>query len=189
MIIFEINKNLLKHTTQHTTHQESLIRRLQTKDDACIKDIYDHYGGAMYGVILKIVHRETIAEDILQEAFMKIWKNGNQYDKSRGSFFTWIINIARNLAIDYIRSADYKNEMKKKDDVSKADNPVSSNFDENVGVKEMVFKLDPKFQEIIDLLYFKGYSHAEAADSLGLPLGTVKTRARMALKELKETVI
>lgn len=178
----------MKLSLQHTTRENNLIHRLQQGDSTCVGEIYDAYGEVLYGVILKIVQKKDIAEDILQEVFMKIWNKGNQYDATKGRFFTWMLNVARNTAIDYMRSADYKNESIKHVDISKADNPVKTDFEEKIGVKEMVFSLDPKYQEIIDLLYFKGFTHAEAADNLGIPLGTVKTRARLAIKELKEKI-
>ena len=179
----------LKLSRRNTTLEQKLVQQLQDGEDHCIEQLYDMYGGVLYGIILKIVQRETIAEDILQEVFMKIWENGYQYNESKGKLFTWILNVARNTAIDYTRSADFKNEKKQHSNVSEGDNAIKTSFDEMVGVRDMVFRLEPKYQEIIDLIYFKGFTHTEAADNLGIPLGTVKTRARQALKELKEKVI
>ena len=179
----------LKLSRKNTTPEQKLVQQLQDGNDHCIEELYNMYGSVLYGVILKIVQRETIAEDVLQEVFMKIWKNGHQYNESKGKLFTWILNVARNTAIDYTRSADFKNEQKLHSNVSEGDNGIKTSFDEKIGVKDMVFRLEPKYQEIIDLVYFKGFTHTEAAENLGIPLGTVKTRARQALKELKEKVI
>ncbi len=179
----------MKLSRKNTTPEQKLVQQLQDGNDHCIEELYNMYGSVLYGVILKIVQRETIAEDVLQEVFMKIWKNGHQYNESKGKLFTWILNVARNTAIDYTRSADFKNEQKLHSNVSEGDNGIKTSFDEKIGVKDMVFRLEPKYQEIIDLVYFKGFTHTEAAENLGIPLGTVKTRARQALKELKEKVI
>jgi len=162
---------------------------LSGKDAKGIEILYDNYSAALYGVIYRIVGKDEIAEDVLQETFLKIWNNFSQYDASKGRLFTWILNIARNLAIDKVRSKEFVSQSKNRplqDSVSSID--VSNEFSynpETIGIKEMVRKLEPEYKEIIELLFFGGYTQSEAAEKLGIPLGTVKTRSRSAIMRLR----
>ena len=164
-----------------------LLRQQNTK---AFGIVYDNYSSALYGIILRIVTTEEIAEDVMQEAFVKIWKNFSQYDASKGKLFTWMVNLARNLAIDKVRSKDFSNSGKNQS----LNNIVSfvdfkSNTSQNpdvIGLKKLVEELDPEQKKLIDLLYFGGFTQAEVSDKLGIPLGTVKTRARMAIMNLRK---
>ena len=151
--------------------------------------LYDNYSAAMYGVIQRIVQHDEVAEDVLQEAFLKIWNNFSQYDPARGRLFTWMINVCRNLSIDKVRSKEFSNQNKNQSIdkiVSSDDRQMSSSYNPDViGIKEIVTKLDPEYYIIIELLFFKGYSQSEAAEKLNIPLGTVKTRSRAAIQKLK----
>lgn len=152
--------------------------------------LYDMYSASLYGVIYRIVQHEEIAEDLLQDTFVKIWNSFPLYDSSKGRLFTWMVNIARNLSIDKIRSKDFRNSSKNQD----LENTVNVIDDQNstainpdiVGVKELVQQLKPDQKSILDLIYFRGYTHVEAAEELGIPLGTVKTRMRMAIITLRK---
>ncbi|MBU0696878.1 MAG: sigma-70 family RNA polymerase sigma factor, partial [Bacteroidetes bacterium] len=131
-----------------------------------------------------------IAEDVLQETFVKIWNSIQQYDPTKGRLFTWMVNVARNLAIDKVRSKDYRNHSKNQDlenHVNDIDETRNSTYKpELLGVKNLVQKLRPEQQIIVDMIYFKGYTHVEVADELAIPLGTVKTRLRMGIIELRK---
>lgn len=148
------------------------------------------YSAALFGVISRIVIHTEIAEDLLQETFIKIWNSAESYDPSKGRLFTWMINIARNLSIDKLRSKDFKNATKNQDiennvDFIDAQKEISFNADV-LGLKDMVTALKPEFTDVLNMVYFKGYTHIEAAEELNLPLGTVKTRIRMAIMELRK---
>jgi RNA polymerase sigma factor (sigma-70 family) len=174
----------------HKIEEEELVRLLSTQDKKAVGILYDNYSTALYGVIHRIVQSEEIAEDTLQEAFVKIWKTFGMYDSSKGRLFTWIMNIARNLAIDKVRSKDFINSSKNQS----IDNIVSFiDLDNNhvpnpdtIGIRELLKKLTPEQKMIIDLLYFKGYTQAEVAEKLNMPLGTVKTRTRLAINTLRK---
>lgn len=152
--------------------------------------LYDMYSASLFGVISRIVTETETAEDILQETFVKIWNSFSGYNPEKGRLFTWMVNIARNLAIDKLRSKDYKNQNKNQDidnTVAIIDQQRNSVYKpELVGVKELVETLKPEQKVILDLVYFKGYTHVEAADELGVPLGTIKTRLRMAVQQLRK---
>lgn len=170
--------------------EEDLVLSLKNKDKLAINALYDMYSGSLLGVISRIIQQTEIAEDILQETFIKIWNSAESYDSSKGRLFTWMMNIARNLSIDKLRSKDFKNSVKNHDiennvDFIDAQKKVSFNSD-TLGIKEMVTALKPEYTSILNMVYFKGYTHMEAAEELNLPLGTVKTRIRMAIMELRK---
>jgi RNA polymerase sigma factor (sigma-70 family) len=175
-----------------TYTEEELVKLLRERNEVVFGYVYDHYSAALYGMICRIVPEEESAQDILQEAFVKIWNNFSSYDSSKGRLFTWMVNIARNLAIDYTRSKNYKTDLKNQslsNSVGKINKQVSSSQNTDViGLKDFVEKLKPEHKVIIDFLYFRGYTQEEAAKELDLPLGTVKTRTRAALQQIRELV-
>jgi len=148
------------------------------------------YSGALLGVISRIVQQPEVAEDLLQETFIKIWNSADSYDSSKGRLFTWMINVARNMAIDKLRSKDFRNANKNQDiennvDFIDSQKKITFNAD-TLGLRDMVTALKPEFNDVLNMVYFKGYTHVEAAEELNLPLGTVKTRIRMAIMELRK---
>lgn len=169
-----------------------LVSMIVSKNERGFHILYDRYCGSLYGILLKIVNRTEIADDLLQETFIKIWKHIERFDSSKGTLFTWMMNIARNIAIDYLRSSGHKQELLqvnedlfsmytnyKKAVDSKAEDLELKDF------KNRALKLHPKYAEVIDMIFFNGCTHKQAAFILNLPLGTVKTRARKALDFLK----
>ncbi len=170
--------------------EEELISKLKNRDTVAIGVLYDMYSAALFGIISRVVPQTEIAEDILQETFIKIWNAAESYDSSKGRLFTWMMNIARNLAIDKVRSKDFKNAVKNQDldnNVDFIDTQKEITFNSDLlGLKEMVNTLKPEFNKVLNMIYFKGYTHVEAAEELNLPLGTVKTRVRMAILQLRK---
>jgi len=167
--------------------EEELIQRLKQQDESAMAILYDNYAAALFGVILRIVKSEAVAEDVMQESFVKIWTSFVQYDVEKGRLFTWIINIARNTAIDKIRSKQYRVGSRTTAIEDSGVNNMESSYDikpEQLGLKEVVAKLNPDQKQIIDMMYFDGYTQSEVAEELSIPLGTVKTRSRAAIKML-----
>lgn len=175
---------------QTNISEEELINLLNENSQEGISVLYDNYSSALYGVIAKIVRSEEIAQDILQDAFVKIWKNFSKYDSSKGRLFTWMINIARNRAIDYVRSKDFKNRNLNDYDTNNAElTSITSEIKiDQIGLTETLNLLDPKLKIIIDTIYLKGYTQAETAEYLNIPLGTVKSRVRNGLIELRKHI-
>jgi len=141
------------------------------------------YSDSLYGIALSIVKNEHDASDVLQESFIKIWKKAASYNAQKGTFFTWTLNITRNTAIDKFRV--------NKRNINLSDNIDSSFYYEDfradfIGLKELLRNLKPEQSEVVDILFFKGATHIEAAQDLNLPLGTVKSRIRAALIELRK---
>ena len=174
-----------------TAAEEELVRRLYARDEAALTVFYDRYGEALYGVILRIVKAEEVAEDVLQECLVKIWNSFASYDPGRGRLYTWVLNISRNLAIDKIRSRQYRVSSRTQpleDSAALRQAAVPTFRPEHIGLQEMTAKLNPEQKQIIDLLYFGGFTQSEVAEELNLPLGTVKTRARAAIKVLSKLI-
>lgn len=170
--------------------EEELVVQLKQQDKVAFAYLYDNYSGSLYGIVLKILNQEEeIAQDALQEAFVKIWRKANSYDQSKGSLFTWMLNIARNTAIDKLRSIKRTSIQSLDDNVGIVDKQHNHTMNEDkIGVKDVVEKLKPEHKTIIDLAYFGGYTQEEIAERLGMPLGTVKTRSRAALIELRKFI-
>ncbi|WP_316816340.1 RNA polymerase sigma factor [Pedobacter nyackensis] len=177
-------------TNKISLSEDQLVVAIKSQDTQVMHALYDMYSGALMGVISRIIPQTEIAEDLLQETFIKVWNAAESYDPEKGRLFTWMLNIARNLAIDKLRSKDFRNAGKNQDiennvDFIDAQKEVTFNAD-TLGIKDMVTDLKPDFFVVLDLVYFKGYTHVEAAEELSLPLGTVKTRIRMAIMELRK---
>jgi len=167
--------------------ESQIVEMLHQNDKQAIAVIYDHYAPALYGVVVRIVQSEEIAQDVMQDAFVKIWKKGTTYDSTKGTLFTWLLNITRNTAIDKIRSAGFRKSGENQNIDNHVHNKVSSrgtNPDE-IGVKELLNNLDDKYRDIIDMIYFRGFTQKEVSEELDIPLGTVKTRLRIGLRELR----
>ena len=169
---------------------EELVSALIRKDRDSVGVLYDKYSKFLFGIINRIVNSDETAEDILQEVFVKVWKNIDSYDSSKGKLITWMANISRNLAIDKIRSKDYKN-AKQNQDIENYVNIIEDERNDSfkpefIGVREMLTKLLPEHRTIIDLVYFQGYTQNDVSVKLGIPLGTVKTRIRSAIMKLRE---
>ncbi|MBU1372937.1 MAG: sigma-70 family RNA polymerase sigma factor [Bacteroidetes bacterium] len=170
--------------------EAELVEALKSQKKVGADALYEMYAGSLMGIVSRVISDTEIAEDVLQETFVKIWNSIQQYDPTKGRLFTWMVNVARNLAIDKVRSKDYRNHSKNQDlenHVNDIDETRNSTYKpELLGVKNLVQKLRPEQQIIVDMIYFKGYTHVEVADELAIPLGTVKTRLRMGIIELRK---
>ncbi|MGZ4048296.1 MAG: RNA polymerase sigma factor [Bacteroidia bacterium] len=172
--------------------EEELVALLKKKDVVAYNALYDNYSAALYGVITRIIPAEEIAQDVLQNVFIKIWKNFESYDETKGRLFTWMLNIARNSAIDYSRSKQSKIDSRIQDidnSVYEINQKASTKINiDTIGVKEQVTKLKDDYKILIDMIYFGGYTQEETAKELNIPVGTVKTRVRAAIKQLRDTL-
>ena len=178
--------------TSNKYTEEELVALLKGRDQNAFSYLYDNYAAALNGIIMRMVEEPQLAEDILQEAFLKIWNNFAQYDTGKGRLFTWMINITRNLTIDMLRSKGYKKQKKISQDensvTSFKDNSMSAERFDTLGLRREVQNLKPDQKLIIDLAYFNGYTQDEISKEMGIPLGTVKTRMRSAIMELRKLI-
>ncbi|GAB3330292.1 ECF RNA polymerase sigma factor SigK [Larkinella ripae] len=164
--------------------QEALfLEGLITHSRKAYNELYDRYASTLLGIIQRMVHHEEVAQDLLQETFIKVWKNVHRYDPARGRLFTWLAQVARNTALDYLRSTQHEQAAEfqvRMGELTFTDVTL-------IGLKETVLAaLSSQHQPIIEMIYFRGFTHQEVAEQLSLPLGTVKTRVRQALLELKK---
>lgn len=176
--------------TKISFSEAELVQALRARQRIGSEAMYDMYSASLFGVIVRIVQEQELAEDLLQETFIKIWNSFDSYDEKKGRLFTWMVNLARNLSLDKLRSKDFRNNNKNQDienSVISIDEQRNTALNPEVlGVREMVDKLRPEAKAVLDLIYFKGYTHAEAAEELQIPLGTVKTRVRLAIMGLRK---
>lgn len=170
--------------------ETELITAIRNKEKIGSEALYDMYSPALYGIIFRTLQDEEQSKDLLQDAYIKIWNSFASYDESKGRLFTWMVNIVRNLVIDRLRSKDFRNSNKNQDidnSVNAIDEQLNTSINpDTVGVKDMLKSLKPESKMVLDLVYFRGYTHVEAAEELGLPLGTVKTRIRIAINTLRK---
>lgn len=166
---------------------------LQQRDEKAFGYLYDNYSGALFGIISGIIPENEIAADVLQNVFLNIWRKIELYDASKGRLFTWMLNIARNAAIDELRSRGYRDTKKNMSFPEDNEAVISSAGAEtaavtDVGLKKVLTKLKGDLRVLIDMSYFQGFTHEEIARALNIPLGTVKTRIRTALIQLRTMI-
>jgi len=169
--------------------QDLLIEKIKSGDVKAFEQIYILYSESLYGIIYRIVGEEKNSEEVLQDVFLKIWNNASTYKSTKGRFFTWALNIARNAAIDKVRSKDFQNQKLnlKADtfaDIIENKSNVSGRLDA-IGLQKYLDLMGPFCKKLIDLLFFQGFTQKESAEELQIPIGTVKTRNRNCIDKLR----
>ena len=167
--------------------------RLRARDPHVMSVLYDRYGKIAFSVIFRVVRDSAVAEDLVQETFLRVWNRAQSFDQQRGALGPWILTVARNRAIDHLRSADGRMAAGAME-MDRLENPARfSNFDDRAlsidrarRLKNAFEKLNANQRTAIELAYYEGLSQTEMAERLKQPLGTVKTWVRTALKVLRE---
>ena len=170
--------------------EEELVRQLKLREEQAFQHLYENYSKSLFTVICQLVTQQDAAEDVLQQVFIKIWKNIHSYDVTKGRLFTWMLNIARNQAIDFTRSKEFNKVGKTVplgDDVY-IDREGSSTKARDVGLNKVLETLPEESRKVVELSFFRGYTHQEIASILQLPLGTVKTKIRSTIQELRKRI-
>ena len=171
----------------HAPYDEAaLIRLLRSGNQKAFEQLYDRFAPSLLGILLKIVHDQTQAEDLLQDSFIKIWRHFPQYDPERGRLFTWMLRITRNLALSHLKESRLTSLCidEVDPDLLGAVTPTYH----AIGLASWVSSiLDPHHRHLINLVYFQGYTRQEIADEFGLPIGTVKTHVRQAIRKLRNS--
>jgi len=168
------------------------VERLKRQEPDAAGELYDRYGRLVYSLILRMVRNQAVAEEILQEAFLRVWHRAKFFDAERGGFAAWMLAVARNQAIDYLRSVSGR-QWKGEVAMSPMDEPaLYSDLAQDLvqaqhakRVRTAMGKLEDNQRTVIELAYFEGLSQSEIAARLSQPLGTVKTWTRSALKFLR----
>ncbi len=173
-----------------TYSEEQLVALLKQKNKQAFNYLYDNYSATIYGVIKRTIQDDQTAQDVLQEVFVKIWNKIESYSAERARIYTWMINIARNAAIDKLRSkGEIMNSKIQGDDTIVYNQEKDFNTEKQtdaIGLWKAVDELKPEYATIIHLAYHKGFTQNEISETLEIPLGTVKTRMRQAMKLLKQ---
>ncbi|MEO1516143.1 MAG: RNA polymerase sigma factor [Bacteroidota bacterium] len=168
--------------------ENEIVALLIERDIKGMDILYDQYGDFIFGLISKIISLDDLAEIALQDTFLKVWNKIDSFSTEKGRFLTWMMNIARNTAVDMTRSKNYKQTMKliSLESVPTNTRIIDANVQfEHVDIRDIVARLDNRYCKIIELIYFEGYTHEEVAKKLNMPLGTVKGRVRKAFKDLR----
>lgn len=170
-----------------TEIEKEIVGLLQNGNKKAINLLYEYYADALYGVIQKIISDEDTAQDVLQETFVKIWRYAKKYDSSKAKLFTWLYRIAYNTAIDKVRSQKNKSGKEVQIETSAVYKITSNEINQDVmDIKKHLSSLDVKYQIVINALFFEGMTQQEASDELEIPLGTIKSRLKIGLRELKK---
>ena len=167
--------------------EDVLVQRLLARDEQALRLLYENYSKSLLLVITRLVRNEELARDILQESLLKVWTNIGSYDADRGRLFTWMARICGNMAIDVLRTPRQRFHAATQvlDLTPTGHMSATSSFNpEHIGLRELTHHLTPVQREVVELLYFGGCTQAEASEQLGIPLATVKSRVRGALKVL-----
>jgi RNA polymerase sigma-70 factor (ECF subfamily) len=173
-------------------NDEDLARRLRDHEPRAMSELYDRFGRLVYSVVLNIVRDTGIAEDLVQETFLRAWTRIRAFDVARGALGPWLLTIARHRAIDYIRSFQSRIERTSVE-FDPADHPQLFNDmerdllnDQHARLlKKALSNLSENQRKVIELAYYEGLSQTEMAEKLGEPLGTIKTWTRTALRDLR----
>jgi RNA polymerase sigma factor (sigma-70 family) len=176
-----------------TYTETALTAALKHRESEAFEYLYNNYKGALFTVVLQIIPEREIAEDVLQEAFVMAWKNIDKYDAAKGRLFTWLFNVTRNCAINTIRSKSFKTQQKNDsidNYVTYVDEKENTVLNINqIGLRKQVHQLREDYKNVVELSYFNGYTHEEISKILTVPVGTVKTRLRNALIELRKQFV
>jgi RNA polymerase sigma-70 factor (ECF subfamily) len=174
-------------------HDEELARRLQRREPDAMEDLYDRFGRLAYSVILAIVRDSSTAEDLVQETFLRVWNRIQAFEPGRGALGPWLLAIARNRAIDHVRSSAARVD-RNAFELDVREHPSLfvdmarevENTDHARVIRKAILKLNPNQRKVIELAYYEGLSQTEMATRMDQPLGTVKTWVRGALAILRE---
>lgn len=182
---------------------EALIEAVASGSQEAVAQLYDRHGAALYGFALRITSDATAAEEVIQDVFVDVWRAARTFDRRRGKVSTWLYTITRNRALDFLRRTKGMRERlapapaggvpgdgpgaqrsAAADPADEAETRVLA--DE---VRSVLAGLPQASQDVVELAYFKGYSHAEIAEVLGIPIGTVKSRLRLAIERLRDAMV
>jgi RNA polymerase sigma-70 factor (ECF subfamily) len=195
----------INNRAQQTNYQEltdaQLMERIQNRDTMALSELYDRYSPILFGLAIKILKNQMFAKDVLQDVFIQVWKNAGHYKVKQGKALAWMASICRNRCIDILRLKDTQTqrsafEPRDLDHIrslvsDERDSPLALANDEQLKelVKSALQKIPPEQRKLIEMAYYKGYSQSEIAEKTDTPLGTVKSRIRSGMLQLKEIFI
>ena len=170
-----------------TSTEQDIITLLQNGDKKAISLLYEHYSGALLSVIKKVIKDNDVAHDVLQESFIKVWKKGKTYDPSKAKLFTWLYRIFYNSAIDKVRALKNKTTKEVQIEDSNVYKLTTNSLNQDtLDIKKHLSSLELKYQVVLNALFFEGMTQQEDCEALNIPLGTIKSRLKIGLRELKK---
>jgi RNA polymerase sigma factor (sigma-70 family) len=176
-----------------TYTEPELVQSLRLHDNNAYQYLYLNYRGSLYNVILQLIPDKETASDVLQEVFITVWQQIDKYDAAKGKLFTWLVRLTRNTAINKLRSKLYKSQAKNESldnyVVAVEKNNSETEYINRIGLRKQVHQLREEYKNVIELSYYNGFTQEEIASALNIPLGTVKTRLRSALLELRKQFV
>ena len=171
-------------------NESELVLLLKQRQQSAFSYLYDNYSSALLSVIVGVVSDSELANDVLQEVYIKIWRQIESYDASKGRLFTWMLNVARNASIDTVRSKGFQNSQQNRElteAVYDAGGTTQIQTDQ-MGLRKVVHQLKEEYKVLVELAYFQGFTQDEISKMLNIPLGTIKTRLRTALTQLRTVI-
>ena len=178
-----------------TLADEDLMQLMRRGDPRAFEAVYERHSGAAFSLAYRMVGRGNVAEDVVQEAFLSIWRSGARYERARGSVRTWVLGIVHHRAIDQLRRSSVHSKRRASDEGiedriesgERTDVEVARR-DEAQAIRTAMETLPPEQSHVIELAYFGGFTHTEIADILETPVGTVKGRMRLGLEKLRQSL-
>ncbi len=170
--------------------EEELVALLLAREESGFSYLYDHYSDALYGVLMQIIkHPPETVSDLLQDVFVKVWNNIHQYDPTIARLYTWLLQVTRNTALDFLKSKQHRNLQQNQtlpDAVFNTSAHSVTSVSEHMGLSKILEQLDTDKKILVELAYYKGFTQDEISRCLNIPLGTVKTRLRAAMTTLRD---
>ena len=174
---------------------EDLMHLVQRSDPRAFEVLYERHSGSAFSLAYRMVGRGNVAEDVVQEAFLSLWRSGARYERTRGSVRTWVLGIVHHRAIDQLRRSSVHDKRRASDEGlderlesgERTDNEVARR-DEAATIRSAMDSLPVEQSHVIELAYFGGFTHTEIAEILGAPVGTVKGRMRLGLEKLRNSL-
>ena len=175
-----------------------LMNGLAAGDLKALERLYDRYSALVFSVSLRVLHDRQLAEDVVQEVFLRLWRQPASYDPQRGRFISWLMSVTRNRALDEQRRVSRRLRVEDQEEEpgrelqshDRSDDPQLELIlqEQRRAVREAMTRLPPAQRRVIELAYFSGLTQVEIAEQTGDPLGTVKTRVRLAMQKLREAL-
>ena len=173
----------------------ALVRRMAAREEAAVAELYDRYSGLLLAIARRILGAVAEAEETLQESFLQAWLQAERYDPARSSVSTWLVLIARSRALDRLRSRSARDRATvaaeaepRPGDASSASEAHVLHSERRVRVREVLAELPVEQRQVLELAFYEGMSQSEIATRTGAPLGTVKTRALLGMKKVRQAL-
>jgi len=184
---------LLPTADREVSPDAALVRQLLQKDVSAFEQLYDRHSRAIHGLVLRILQQAGIADEVVQDVFLQLWRNAGHYDESRGPLVPWLFTLARNRALDTLRLKSERQRRREEQTEELPPMVTAPQYEQQLDekrraekVRALINSLQPQQKRAIELAYFEGLSHSEIAEALKEPLGTVKSWIRNGLLRLKE---